>query len=409
MQVRRAQRARITAIGTLAVLALMAGCVERSPESAPRPIPEPAPAVPSESPTQTPAATPSGTEPTIGQGLGVSGNRLTLDGQPFVARGFNMVGLLTPGSCPQPSSVGLTAQDALDEAQLREARDVWAATTVRFQVSQRALDPADPLHGEAYVERVVDGVRLARDLGLVVVLSMQDQSIGCGTAHPLPTEATLRAWRTLAPRFADDPYVAYELFNEPDNQPTVDGWRQWREGGSAPLDNQGDPAVGHQRIVEEIRDLGARNVLIADGARKGAFLSGVPFLDDPLPAARLAYAVHPYFFHLNSTSTLAQDTASWERRYGEVARIVPVVATEWNMKSNGCVPAAVERAPQFLDFLEQRGIGLLVHAFDVPGTVRRDLTGGSPTAIQTGSCRPALRGVGELVQAYFRELRAPES
>ncbi|MDQ3431709.1 MAG: hypothetical protein M3467_05735, partial [Actinomycetota bacterium] len=161
MQVRRAQRARITAIGTLAVLALVAGCVERSPESAPRPIPEPAPAVPSESPTQAQAATPSGTEPSFGQGLGVSGNRLTLDGRPFVARGFNMVGLLTPSSCPQPSSVGLTARAALDEAQLREARDSWAATTVRFQVSQRALDPADPLHGEAYVERVVDGVRLA--------------------------------------------------------------------------------------------------------------------------------------------------------------------------------------------------------------------------------------------------------
>jgi hypothetical protein len=391
VHVHRLPSHRTALAAAVAVAVLLSGCVERSPESAPRPIPEPAPAVPSESPTQAQAATPSGTEPTIGQGLGVSGNRLTLDGQPFVARGFNMVGLLTPGSCPQPSSVGLTAQDALDEAQLREARDVWAATTVRFQVSQRALDPADPLHGEAYV------------------LSMQDQSIGCGTAHPLPTEATLRAWRTLAPRFADDPYVAYELFNEPDNQPTVEGWRQWREGGSAPLDNQGDPAVGHQRIVEEIRDLGARNVLVADGARKGAFLRGVPYLEDPLPAARLAYAVHPYFFHLNRTSTLAQDTASWERRYGEVARIVPVVATEWNMKSNGCVPGAVERAPQFLDFLEQRGIGLLVHAFDVPGTVRRDLTGGSPTAIQTGSCRPALRGVGELVQAYFRELRAPES
>jgi len=407
VQVRRVQRVRISAVGTFAALALVAGCVAGPSGSVPQPTPEPAPAVPSESPTQAPATTASGSPTqTTAQGLGVSGNRLTLDGQPFLARGFNMVGLLTPERCPQPPASGLAARAAFGAPELRQARDAWAATTLRFQVSQRGLDPDDPLHTAAYVERVVDGVRLARSLDFIVVLSMQDQSISCGTAHPLPTEATLRAWRTLAPRFADDPYVAYELFNEPDNQPTPDGWRQWRDGGSVPLDNQGEPAVGHQRIVDVIRDLGARNVLIADGARKGAFLSGLPLLDDPLPEAQVAYAVHPYYFHRSPDATLEQERSRWEHRYGDLARSVPVLATEWNMRSNGCVPGAGERAPQFLDFLEERGIGLLVHAFDVPGTVRRDLAGGPPTAFQPGPCDTRGQGVGELVQTRFQALRA---
>ena len=37
--------------------------------------------------------------------------------------------------------------------------------------------------------------------------------------------------------------------------------------------------------------MGARNVLLADGAKKSETLAGVPMLSDPLKS--IAYAVHP--------------------------------------------------------------------------------------------------------------------
>src|SRR5439155_1354340 len=86
---------------------------------------------------------------------------------------------------------------------------VVSATNLRLQVSQRGL--ADPTIAAAdraaYLQRVEAGVSLARGNGFDVILSMQDQSIGCGPAHPFPTQLTLDAWNVLAPVYAADRYV----------------------------------------------------------------------------------------------------------------------------------------------------------------------------------------------------------
>jgi hypothetical protein len=316
----------------------------------------------------------------------VDGPRLLRDGKPFVPRGFNLIGLLTPDWCSRRA--GIAAREHFGEAELYAAHR-WGANTLRFQVSQRGL--GDPSLSEAaraaYRDRVVAGVALARSKGFVVIVSMQDQSYSCGRVHPLPSALTVAAWDAIVPRLKADPYVVFELFNEPRNGSDPAGWAQWRDGGPGPLANLGDVPVGHQALVDRMRTaLGATNTIIADTAVLGRRTTGLPRLRDP--KGRIAYAVHPYTFEV--------PTSVWDEQFGSLARVAPVVVSEWNYVGEDCGTAKEQRAPDFLAYMRAHGIGVLGHAFDVPGTVIRDWSW-LPT-----SCGSGVGGAGQVLRQSFR-------
>jgi hypothetical protein len=319
-----------------------------------------------------------------GTGLSVDGNVLTLDGAPFLPQGFNSVGVLAPDWCTKGQ--GIPARAHFDQTEM-DAAKAWNANMLRLQVSQRGIaDPAiDQAQRDTYLQRVVDAVALARSNGLVVDLSMQDQSNGCGKLRPLPSAETVSAWTVLAARFADDPYVMFELYNEPDQENTAAGWNQWQNGGVSPNANLGETAVGHQFLVDTIRGLGATNVLVADGLNKAGRLSGLPLLSDPLD--RLAYAVHPYWFTKGETW--------WQSQYGYLTPTKPVIATEWAYFAESCGTAKETRAPALLAYLRDHGIGVLAHAIDVPGSTIADWSW-RPT-----QCGTAVGGSGQLTKDHF--------
>jgi hypothetical protein len=329
-----------------------------------------------------------GPAPPAGPGVSVAGNLLLRDGEPFLPAGFNMIGLLTPAWCVMPETEAGTA--AFGEEELAAAKE-WQANSLRFQVSQRGLVDAavSPADRDAYLARVLSGVELARRSGFVVVVSMQDQRYGCGDVHPLPSRHTVDAWSVLAPPLMADPYVLFELFNEPRNEEDPAGWAQWRDGGTTPERNLGDPAVGHQELVDHLRALGSTNVLIADAARLGERTTGMPRLADP--AGNLAYGIHPYYF--------IKGPRWWEEQYGDAAAEVPLLATEWNYRADGCGTPEEELAPALLDYLRRRHIGVLGHAFDAPGTTVTDLSW-TPT-----ECGTAVGGSGRLLKTFFAGLR----
>jgi chitodextrinase len=329
-------------------------------------------------------------------GLGVTGNLLMRDGEPFLPAGFNLIGLLSPSWCDMPETEAGTA--AFGPAEF-DAAKTWHADTLRFQVSQRGL--ADPEVSQedrdAYLTRVLSGVELARAAGFVVVVSMQDQRFGCGDVQPLPTAQTVDAWSVLAPPLMADPYIMFELFNEPQNLADAAGWAQWKDGGTTPDANLGEPAVGHQELVDHLRALGSTNVLIADAARLGERTVGMPRLSDP--AGSLVYGIHPYYF--------TKGLSWWEAQYGDAAAEVPLLATEWNYRADGCRTSEEKLAPALLDYLRRHHIGVLGHAFDAPGTTVADLSW-EPT-----ECGTAVGGSGRLLQTFFAglgtlDLRPPE-
>ena len=332
-----------------------------------------------------PGPAPKDTDP----GVRITGNRLRRAGAPFVPVGFTVIGALAPAGADAPDAAG-TAARHLDDATMAAAL-AWGANTIRFQVSQPGLDPLDPLWTAAYLDRVTAAVALARAHGLAVILSMQDQELGGGTRHPQPSDATVRAWQALAPRFNGDPDVLYELFNEPQNQPDPRGWTVWRDGGP-PEGNQGTPAVGHQAVLDAVRATGARNVVLADGARYAQRLDGLPLLHDPL--GQVAYAVHPYLI------AALRGPSTWSSAFGELANRFPVVATEWDAASASpfCQPEWPTTGPQLLDFLQTRGIGILGWAFDSVGSLVSDWAH-DPTTFAGFACGQPGRDAGQALQS----------
>ena len=326
-------------------------------------------------------------------GVRVAGNRLLRDGRLFVPAGFTLVALVNP------EAVGETAWAARRLGpKTMEAAIAWGANTIRFQLSQRGLDPTDPLFSQAYLDRIVAGVGLARSYGFAVVLSIQDQGPSGGNSHAQPSEATIRDWQTLTALFNGDQHVIYEIFNEPQNRPTADGWAVWRDGGP-PERNQGTPAVGHQRVLEAIRATGATNVVIADGAQFAQRLDGIPLLHDPL--GQVAYGVHPYLTH-----TL-REPDDWEPGFGFLSSQFPVVATEWTAVPGVrfCKPEWETTSPLLVEFLQQREIGMLAWAFDVLDTLIADGQH-TPTSLEGFQCGEAFEhGPGTLIKAQMAEWR----
>lgn len=320
-------------------------------------------------------------------GLSVAGNLLRKDGVPYLPHGFNMIAVLTPDWCARSATQG--ARDHFGQAEMDAAR-AWNADTLRFQVSERGLgDPTlVPADRAAYVATVVAAVTRARTNGFTVIVSMQDQGNGCGSVHPLPTQETVDAWSALAPALLGDPYVMFELYNEPQNYADAAGWAQWQSGGSTPDTNLGDVAVGHQALVDHLRALGSTNVLIADGARYAELTAGMPRLTDP--AGRLVYGIHPYAY--------LPGVARWDAQYGAAAGEVPLIATEWNYLAKDCGSAAERVAPDLLTYLRRHHIGVLGHAFDALKTTVADWTW-TPT-----KCGTSAGGSGRVLRSSFAAL-----
>ncbi|MBK7857729.1 MAG: cellulase family glycosylhydrolase [Archangiaceae bacterium] len=312
-------------------------------------------------------------------GISIRGNQLLRNGLPWVPKGLSMIGALTCGSAT--TAFAHWNQNEMDVAK------AWHADAFRLQVSQPYLDPQDTHYQASYLGRVQSMVALAESNGFAVILSMQDQSLACGNADPLPTAGTERAWRRLAPAFASDPWVIYELYNEPDNTADVAGWAAWKDGSTG--------TVGHQQLLDTVRDAGSRNVVLADGAQKAEVLTGLPRLADPL--SMTGYATHPYYMGTATTNT----TTFFNTRFGDLRAQAVVVATEWNAQSGAnCAATDPMLAPKLVSYVADAGIGLFGWALDLPGTLIQDWSY-TPTNFVNYSCSTPGGGAGELLKSSF--------
>ena len=75
-----------------------------------------------------------------------------------------------------------------------------------------------------------------------------------------------------------------------------------------------------------------------------------------------------------------------------------LIATEWNYLADDCGSSREAQAPAFLDYLRRHHIGVLGHAFDVPGTAVADWQW-TPT-----ECGTAAGGSGRVLRSFFESL-----
>lgn len=338
-----------------------------------------------------------------GDVLSVEGPRIIRNGQWFVPNGVQIVGLVAPVGALRNAPRLMAAREHLSEQELRNAFN-WNANTIRFQLSQPGLDPQDPLYSTQYVSEVQRAVQIARNLGFIVIASIQDQNpSGERVRHKMPIAATERSLLTLAQLFNSDRGVMYELFNEPALYATPDNWRLWRDGGNDP--EGGEPIVGMQTLINAVRNTGSQNVLIIDGLQWAQTFADVPPITDP--AQKIVYGVHPYFGHLDYFPNV------WELQWGYLtAQRCAVAATEWCAMTGpqkpewrrGLMGDQMAAVPErLLNFLQAHGIGIIGWAFDLPGTIVSDFNG-TPTVYQGYAWYTVGGGPGSLLKSYFEQV-----
>ena len=226
-------------------------------------------------------------------------------------------------------------------------------------------------------------IRAARDAGLTVIVCVQGEThVGKEVPIALPDAGTYRVWSEIAPLFANDRGVVYELFNEPHPKPTPRAWAAWK--------------ATFTRAIGVVRETGARNVVIADGLDTGQILDGAPLLDDP----QVAYASHPY-----AIVKYGQSRAAWDAKFGNFARRAPVIITEWQFGAFYCDADTADATIRFLAYIHERKIGLEVGIWDwapaTTGSVRYGFPAPKFSSFVAHTCHQPGYGPGRAIEDLY--------
>ena len=149
--------------------------------------------------------------------------------------------------------------------------------------------------GEGYRRLVDELVEFANARGVYVVLDLHE--------YRAAQKHHAAFWRDAAKRYANRPGVLFDILNEPYGI----SWREWRDGGRL-KDGGGNAAaetldgsdlkdsIGMQKLVDELRSTGAKNVIIAGGLDWSYDCTGILNgfeLKDP-SGNGIVYSVHVY-------------------------------------------------------------------------------------------------------------------
>lgn len=234
--------------------------------------------------------------------LHVAGNVLKDDAQHAVAlRGVNIISLeWRPDGDNVMTAVDMAIQD-------------WHANLLRLPVNQdfwfghdQAWTGSESGDGGAAYRSLVDQViDNAKTNNAYVMLDMHWSDMGVWGSnngqHFMPDDHTTLFWQDAAKRYANNPAVLFDPYNEPhfeNDQPTDAEFALWRNGGT--INENGEffgsyHSPGLQGLINTIRDAGASNVLAPEGLNWGSNLNGVltgHALSDP--AGNLMYQSHLY-------------------------------------------------------------------------------------------------------------------
>jgi endoglucanase len=358
--------------------------------------------------------------------LSISNNGLVdADGNPFEVKGLIVRPVIAPFFLTEP------AFEHFGDPELAAAR-AWDANTIRLLTSQSALDPQDPAYDPQYILAVGNAAQQVLDHGFVLVIGVNDEPGSGETArHCLPTAATGRAWNTLlglpfaAPKYRGQ--VMLEPFNEPvaggdpGRQPTAYWWNVWRNGGdvasygiSASVSCLGERKVGMNDLIGQIRDAGAKNIIIADGLGWAHWLNPLFPLKDSLQ--QLAYGAHPFLERWGSFRLVGKPEADYhtlDTAFGDMRTQGPVIATAvgGGAESGGtaetthCTPNAPQVMPVLLRYLRQRHFGAVGWAFDFPPNSLTVDWNYTPTSYTGFRCPQGQLlgqgGPGQLLQQWF--------
>ncbi|MEI7578094.1 MAG: cellulase family glycosylhydrolase [Armatimonadota bacterium] len=196
------------------------------------------------------------------------------------------------------SPVGEHVMESIDVA-----IDGWNANIIRIPLTQdlwfgyeKGQQKAD--RGESYRKIVDDIVKKIAEKNCYVLLDLHwsdagqwGQNVG---QHKMPDANTVVFWKDFAKRYANNPAVLFDLYNEPHSV----SWEIWKNGGQVEDSSKGVTyrSPGMQTLLNTVRSTGAKNVVVAGGLDWAYDLRGVLSgygLNDP-SGNGIVYATHIY-------------------------------------------------------------------------------------------------------------------
>ena len=268
--------------------------------------------------------------------LHVAGNTLVDPANnPVVLRGVNVISLEWR---PDGDNIMQAVNIAIDD---------WHANLIRLPVNQDFWFGHDEDWtggesgdgGAAYRSLVDQVISTARAKNAYVMLDLHWSDMGVWGSnngqHFMPDDNSLLFWQDAAARYANNPAVLFDPYNEPhfaNDQPTDADFALWRDGGEVVETGEFSGRYhtpGMRALIDAIRAAGANNVVAPEGLNWGSNLAGVAdgqhVLSDP--AGNLMYQAHLY------PNKLADDEVA--SSVLSVARDYPIYVGEWG---SGGVP-----------------------------------------------------------------------
>ncbi len=141
---------------------------------------------------------------------------------------------------------------------MMEALDNWHSNIIRLPVTHSSWNK------ESYRKTVDDMIKMASARGKYVIIDLHK--------YEYIKQEHVDFWLEICKIYGNNPTVLFGLLNEPH---TI-SWEEWRNGGEKlQQDGSKTKMIGHQQLVEAIRDTGAKNILLAGGLDWGYDLRGI--------------------------------------------------------------------------------------------------------------------------------------
>ncbi|WP_207592521.1 cellulase family glycosylhydrolase [Halomontanus rarus] len=219
------------------------------------------------------------------------------DGNPIVLRGVSAVDPVW--GVEQTESRGKDYWETLELA--TDASAGWHARVLRIPIEPRSIRTVGlDVVVEEYLDRAVE---FAAEKGVYALVDYHAIE-----RYDTPSiDRRLRAfWNRVAPRYADESHVLYELFSAPSEPASggIEAWRTWRDHAS--------PWVSRIRTH-------APDTPVVVGSPAWSSMTAYA-AEEPFEHDEVLYSAHIY---------PSWDPRSWEPAFGTPAFDVPVFVTEW--------------------------------------------------------------------------------
>jgi endoglucanase len=193
--------------------------------------------------------------------------------------------------------------------QIKQVSDVntgWHPNILRLPVQVREWDR---IGGDAYIRSRLDpAVKLCRENGVYCII---DWHLIAAWDDPVSDKRLRDFWRKVAPLYADNSNVLYEIFNEPTTpkQRTRENWLRWRNKA--------------QSWVDFIRTMAPETILLVGSPHWAQMTSFAA--EDPIYGKNIGYVTHVYPNY---------KPHKWDKLFGDAAAKIPMMITEWGWSSS---------------------------------------------------------------------------